>query len=163
MLFVSIFACLPYKLPDPRLSFIACILTPCISSGNPTTAPFENRHYSPAALCIQHLLQQLSHFLAFSGTWFTFPSLEAWQPSSVGSSIFFTPLIPLCSMCPVCLLSHSVMFDSSQCHGLQAARLLCPWNFPARILERVTISYSRSLFAYPVLITVSTPFSQLSL
>ena len=28
-------------------------------------------------------------------------------------------------------------------HGLQSARLLCPWNFQARILERLTVSFSR--------------------
>ena len=31
-------------------------------------------------------------------------------------------------MC-MCVFSHSVMFDSLQPHGLQPARLLCPWNF----------------------------------
>ena len=30
----------------------------------------------------------------------------------------------------VCVLSHSVMSNSLQPHGLQPARLLCPWNFP---------------------------------
>ena len=30
-----------------------------------------------------------------------------------------------------------------QPHGLQPARLLCPWDFPGRILEWVTISFSR--------------------
>ena len=80
MLFVSIFACLPYKLPDPRLAFIACILTPCISSGNPTTAPFENH-------VITH--QLLYVFSTFSSNCLTFlPSLEPgspfllWKPGS---------------------------------------------------------------------------------
>ena len=91
MLFVSIFVCLPYKLPDPRLSFIACILRPHISSGNPTMAPFENH------VIIRQLLYIFSTFsnncltfLPFLETWFTFfPSLETWQPSSVGITIFF--------------------------------------------------------------------------
>ena len=29
----------------------------------------------------------------------------------------------------VCMLVHSVVLDSLQPHGLQPARLLCPWNF----------------------------------
>ena len=31
-----------------------------------------------------------------------------------------------------CTLSHSVASDSLQPHGLQPARLLCPWNFPGK-------------------------------
>ena len=34
-------------------------------------------------------------------------------------------------MC-MCVFSHSVMFDSLQPHGLQPARLLCPWGSPGR-------------------------------
>ena len=37
----------------------------------------------------------------------------------------------------------SVVFSSLWPHGLQPARLLGPWNFPSRILEGDTISYSR--------------------
>ena len=33
----------------------------------------------------------------------------------------------------VCVLSHSVVSDSLQPHGLKSARLLCPWNFPGKI------------------------------
>ena len=29
-------------------------------------------------------------------------------------------------------VSSLVVFDSSQCHGLQPARLLCPWNTPGK-------------------------------
>ena len=36
-----------------------------------------------------------------------------------------------------------VMSDSLQSHGLQPARLLCLWDFPARILEWAAISFSR--------------------
>ena len=35
------------------------------------------------------------------------------------------------------------MSDSLRPHELQPARLLCPWDFPARILEWVSISISR--------------------
>ena len=38
------------------------------------------------------------------------------------------------------LFSHSVMFDSLWLHGLQHARLPCPWNFSRQILEWVAIS-----------------------
>ena len=37
-------------------------------------------------------------------------------------------LVFLCSMC-VCVLSRSVVTYSLRPHGLQPARLLCPWNF----------------------------------
>ena len=30
----------------------------------------------------------------------------------------------------VCVLWHSVLFDSLQLYGLQPTRLLCPWDFP---------------------------------
>ena len=30
------------------------------------------------------------------------------------------------------IVSHSVMSDSLQLHGLQPARLLCPWDFPGK-------------------------------
>ena len=39
------------------------------------------------------------------------------------------------------VLSHLVMSDSLWSHGLEAARLLCPWNFPRQ--EWIVISYSR--------------------
>ena len=35
------------------------------------------------------------------------------------------------------------MSDSLQPHGLQVARLLCSWDFPARILGRIALSLSR--------------------
>ena len=41
--------------------------------------------------------------------------------------------------------SHSVGSNSLWPHGLQPARLLCPWNFQARILE-VAVPFSRGLF-----------------
>ena len=47
-------------------------------------------------------------------------------------------------MC-MCVLSCSFMSYSLQPYGLQLAKLLCPWNFQARILERVAISSSRDL------------------
>ena len=31
-----------------------------------------------------------------------------------------------------CVFSHSVVSNSLQPHGLQPARLLCPWNFPGK-------------------------------
>ena len=40
------------------------------------------------------------------------------------------------------VLSPSVVSDSLQPHGLWPTRLLCPWDFQARILERVAISFS---------------------
>ena len=42
--------------------------------------------------------------------------------------------------------SRSVVSDSLGPHGLQPTRFLCPWDFPARILEWVAISFSRRSF-----------------
>ena len=43
-----------------------------------------------------------------------------------------------------CLVfSGQVLLDSLRSQGLWPARLLCPWNFQARILEWVVISLSR--------------------
>ena len=39
--------------------------------------------------------------------------------------------------------SHLLVSDSLQPHGLQPARLLCPWDFPARVLKWVGIPFSR--------------------
>ena len=43
----------------------------------------------------------------------------------------------------MCVCACSVVSDSLALHGLQPARLLCPWDFPARILGWFAISYSR--------------------
>ena len=40
-------------------------------------------------------------------------------------------------------VSCAVMSDSLQPHGLQHARLLCPWNAPGKNTEWVAISFSR--------------------
>ena len=39
--------------------------------------------------------------------------------------------------------SHSVVSDSMWPHGLEPTRLVHPWNFQARVLEWVAISFSR--------------------
>ena len=53
----------------------------------------------------------------------------------------------VCVCVCVCVhtLSHSVMSDSLQTHGLQPARFLCPWDSPGKNTEWVAISYSRGL------------------
>ena len=43
-------------------------------------------------------------------------------------------------------VSHSAVFDSLRPHRLQLARLLCPWNLQARLLERAAIPFSRGSF-----------------
>ena len=40
------------------------------------------------------------------------------------------------------MLSCSVVSDSLQPHGLQAAKLLCPWDSQARVLEWVAMPFS---------------------
>ena len=48
--------------------------------------------------------------------------------------------------CPDAVLCVcSVVSDSLQPHGLWPARLLCPWDSPARILEWVAMPFSRYL------------------
>ena len=41
-------------------------------------------------------------------------------------------------------ISHSIMSNSLQPHGLWPARLSCPWTFQARIMEWVDIPFSRA-------------------
>ena len=36
----------------------------------------------------------------------------------------------VCARAHVCTLSHSVVSDCLQPHGLQCTRLICPWNIP---------------------------------
>ena len=44
------------------------------------------------------------------------------------------------------VLSHVVMSNYLRPHGLQPARLLCPWDSPGKNTERVAISFSRGSF-----------------
>ena len=46
----------------------------------------------------------------------------------------------------MCVCARSVMFNSLQTPGLKPTRLLCPWDFPGRILEWVAVSFSRGSF-----------------
>ena len=60
----------------------------------------------------------------------------------------------------VCMLSHvwlfgtpwTVPWDFSSVHEISQERLLCPWNFQARILQWVAISFS---FIYVCLLPIS--------
>ena len=47
-------------------------------------------------------------------------------------------------MCAVCLVTQ-LCLTLLQLTGLWPTRLLSPWDFQARILERVVISFSRNL------------------
>ena len=49
----------------------------------------------------------------------------------------------VCVCVHACTLSHSVMFDSLWSRGLWPARLLCPWDFPAKLLGWVATSSFR--------------------
>ena len=44
------------------------------------------------------------------------------------------------------VLSHSVMSDSLQPHGLPPARLLCPWNSPGKNTEVGSLSLLQGIF-----------------
>ena len=50
------------------------------------------------------------------------------------------------------VLSHSVMSDSLRPHGLQHARLLCPWDFPGKNTAVAVTSYSRDPSHPPTLV-----------
>ena len=52
---------------------------------------------------------------------------------------------PIVSTVHACVLSHSVCPALLKPRGLYSARFLYPWNFQARILEWVAISYSWDL------------------
>ena len=65
--------------------------------------------------------------MKLNSLWIRFPyaillSMEFWNCESVG---------------------HSVTSDSLWPHGLWPARILCPWNSPARILQWVAMLFSR--------------------
>ena len=48
-----------------------------------------------------------------------------------------------CPRAKVKSVSLSAVSDSLPPHGLESTRLLCPWNSPVRILERVVNAVSR--------------------
>ena len=45
---------------------------------------------------------------------------------------YYTVLIPVMNLSIIMCVSHSVMISSFQPHGLQPARLLCPWDSPGK-------------------------------
>ena len=59
--------------------------------------------------------------------WVNLPHLD----HNLSSLSFSVVLWHLCLVC-MCVLSHSVVSDSLQPHGLKPARLLCPWNSPGK-------------------------------
>ena len=66
---------------------------------------------------------------------------DHWALRSPG--VNHSPAVWLLSTSPLKTNVRSVVSDSLRPHGLQPARLLCPWDFPVRILECVAISYWR--------------------
>ena len=65
----------------------------------------------------------------------TFPFEPAWDQSVSTATLYFlmhfnslTESRDLCA----CVVSHLVISDSLQPHGLQPTRLLCPWDFPCK-------------------------------
>ena len=92
--------------------------------------------YSPG-LCMCFLCYSLYRNAFF--LFFTCYSLKhplSFNPiiTSLDTTIKLTT--PLCSVA----LSYLTLWGP---HRLQPTRLLCPWDFPARILEWVSVSYSR--------------------
>ena len=70
-----------------------------------------------------------------SGAWKTVSRCNSWPPL-LRNACVQGPQMVLC-------VSHSIMSDSFWPHGLEPARLLCPWDSPARMLEWVDIPFSR--------------------
>ena len=48
----------------------------------------------------------------------------------------------------VCVLGHSVMSDSLQSHGLQPARLPCPWGFPGKTTGVGSLFFLKGIFLF---------------
>ena len=46
----------------------------------------------------------------------------------------------------VCVLGHSVVYDSLHPHGLQPARLLCPLDFPGKNIGVGSLSFLKGIF-----------------
>ena len=63
-------------------------------------------------------------------------SLDKWTNKRNVVHIYNGILPSVVQSCPTLLRPH----------GLQPARLLCPWNFQARTLEQIAISYSTGFF-----------------
>ena len=80
---------------------------------------------NPGLLHCRQILYRLSH--QEKQRWFDF-FLPCYWPSPVRPKRGLgSPLTRF-----VCVLSHSVMSDSLQPHGLQSSRLLCQWDFPGK-------------------------------
>lgn len=55
-------------------------------------------------------------------------SFDDWVPSSPQKLVFISAIMNCC----VYVISLSVVFNSLSPHGLQPARLFCPWNFTGK-------------------------------
>jgi len=79
--------------------------------------------------------------------------------SKVSNDQIPTKSYPFVSFSPLLLLlllfRHLVISDCLQPHKLYPTRLLCAWDFPARIWEWVAISCSRGFFQPRIRICVS--------
>ena len=61
------------------------------------------------------------------GVFLMYPWREMYSTSTCSIAILFSSC--LCYLLAGYMLSHSVVSDSLRLHGLQPARLLCPWGF----------------------------------
>ena len=77
-----------------------------------------------------YLYHQDTTCLSFSGLTMVAVYIYFWDPFDCVSS------------CDSCAMLYSITSDSLQSHGLKLARLLCPWDSQARILEWAAISSS---------------------
>ena len=59
-----------------------------------------------------------------------------------------TDMMCVCVCVCVCVLSHQVVSDSLWPHSMGPTRLLCPWDFLARILEGGAIFFCR-VYSWP--------------
>jgi hypothetical protein len=77
---------------------------------------------------------------------FNFPQMAVHIFSYTSMWVTLLPKWNVCVKCEMCMLARMCSIWLFVAPGLLSARLLCPWNFPGKILERVDISSSRGSF-----------------
>ena len=77
---------------------------------------------------------------------FNFPQMAVHIFSYTSMWVTLLPKWNVCVKCEMCMLACMCSIWLFVAPGLLSARLLCPWNFPGKILERVDISSSRGSF-----------------
>ena len=72
--------------------------------------------------------KKLKRYISFVMAMLMDYSFDDWVPSSPQKLVFISAITNCC----VYVISLSVVFNSLSPHGLQPARLFCPWNFTGK-------------------------------